>query len=54
MKRIDDYLLEQMGAAIEKKQELELQLMIAEKEYQAIQAAYRAYVDTIKEANGND
>lgn len=42
MKHVEEYLLEQMAAAIEKKQELELQLLIAEKEYEAIRAAYRA------------
>lgn len=42
MKHIEDFLLEAMGKAIEKKQEAQLQLMIAEQEYEAIQAAYRA------------
>lgn len=42
MKHIENYLLGEMAAAIERKQEAELQLIIAEKEYAAIQAAYRA------------
>jgi hypothetical protein len=42
MKHIEEYLLEEMSKAIEKKQELELQLMIAEREYESIRAAYRA------------
>ena len=43
MKRFEDTILEEMTKVMEKKQELELQLMIAEKEYAALQAAYRAY-----------
>lgn len=43
MKRFEDLMLEEMAKAMEKKQELELQLMIAQKEYDALQAAYRAY-----------
>lgn len=42
MKHIENYLLTELAAAIEKKQQAELELMIAEKEYEAIQAAYRA------------
>ena len=43
MTNVEQYLLEQMTEVMEKKHELELQLMIAEQEYAAIQAAYRAY-----------
>lgn len=42
MKHIEEYLLNEMAAAIERKQEAELQLIIAEKEYEAIRAAYQA------------
>lgn len=48
MKQFEDLLLEEMSRAIEKKQELELQLMIAQKEYEAAQAAYRAYKEALK------
>lgn len=43
MKPIEDFLLQEMSKAIQKKQELELQLILAEKEYAAIRAAYKAY-----------
>lgn len=43
MKRIEDLLLEEMSKAIEKKAEAELQLIIAEREYKALQAAYKAF-----------
>ena len=49
MKHIEDFLLNEMAAAIERKQEAELQLIIAEKEYAAIQAAYRALKNSDKE-----
>lgn len=45
MKHIEEILLEEMVSAIEKKQEAELRLIIAEKEYAAIQAAYKAYIE---------
>lgn len=41
---MEKFLLEEMAKAMEKKQELELQLMIAEKEYKALKAAYNAYI----------
>lgn len=47
MKHIEKYLLEEMSKAIEKKQELELQLLIAEKEYESIRAAYRAHMSVV-------
>lgn len=50
MKHIEEFLLNEMTRAIHKKQELELQLMIAEKEYQAIQASYRALKGGSEEA----
>ena len=50
MKHIEEYLLEEMSKAIEKKQELELQLMIAEKEWESIRAAYRALKGCQEEA----
>lgn len=43
MKQVENFLLEEMSKVIEKKQELELQLILAEKEYEAIRAAYKAY-----------
>ena len=42
MKRAENVLLEEMSKLIEKKQELELQLILAEKEYAAIKRAYKA------------
>lgn len=42
MKQVENVMLEEMSKLIEKKQELELQLMIAEKEYEAIRRAYKA------------
>ena len=43
MKHVEEFLLEEMTKAIEKKQELELQLLLAEEEYKSLRAAYRAY-----------
>ena len=43
MKRIEEFLFEEMTKVMEKKQELELQLLIAEQEYEAIKAALKAY-----------
>ena len=42
MKHIDDYLLEQMAEAMERKQEAELKLIIAEREYEALLKEYKA------------
>ena len=42
MKQAENVLLEEMSKPIEKKQELELQLILAEKEYAAIKRAYKA------------
>lgn len=42
LKKVENVMLEEMSKLIEKKQELELQLMIAEKEYAAIRRAYKA------------
>ena len=47
MEHIEAFLLDEMSKAIEKKQELELQLLIAEKEYEAIRAAYRAHMGVV-------
>lgn len=42
MKQIEDVLLDNLSKAIEKKNELELQLLLAEKEVKAMRAAYKA------------
>ena len=47
MKHIEDFLFEELSKAIEKKNEIEVQLLIAEKEYQAVRAAYQAYKQQI-------
>lgn len=49
MKQIEKTLFDEMTLAIEKKQELELQLMIAQRECAALEAAYKAYVCATKE-----
>lgn len=41
---IEKYLFDEMTKAMELKNELELQLLIAEQEYEKVQAAYRAYL----------
>lgn len=46
MEQIKTYLLQEMTKALEKQNELELQLMIAKKEYNAISKAYKAYVES--------
>ena len=43
MKHIEDFLFDELTKAIEKKNELELQLMLAEKECKALKAALTAY-----------
>ena len=45
MKDMEKYLFDEMTKAIENKHELELRLLIAEKECQALQAAYKAFID---------
>jgi uncharacterized protein (DUF3084 family) len=47
MKHIEDFLFEEMEKAKAKKNELELEFAIAEKEYQALRAAYQAYKQQI-------
>lgn len=44
MTKTEKYLLDEMTKAMELKNELELQLLIAEQEYEKVQAAYRAYL----------
>ena len=44
MDKIQEYLFQQMTEVIERKNQLELDLMIAEKDYQATKSAYEAYV----------
>ena len=43
MEKIEEYLFNEMVKAMEKKNVLELQLIIAEEELQRIRAAYKAY-----------
>jgi hypothetical protein len=43
MDRIETMLFDELTKAIEKKQQAEMELLIAEREYSAIQAAYRSY-----------
>lgn len=47
---MEKLLFDAMVAASEKKNQLELQLLIAAREYKQLQAAYKAYI----EAGGND
>ena len=51
---MEELLFKAMAEAMEKKQELELQLIIAQRECAALEAAYRAYVCANKEVNGNE
>lgn len=50
MTKTEKYLLDEMTKAMELKNELQLQLLIAEQEYESIKAAYLAYLG----GNGND
>lgn len=45
MKEIENYLFEEMTKAMEKCNEAELQHMIAEQEFKAVSAAYRAFMN---------
>lgn len=49
MKHIEEYLFNEMVKAMEKKNVLELQLIIAEEELERIRAAYKAYKNSDKE-----
>lgn len=43
MKLIEEVILQELAEVIERKNQLELELQIAEAEYKAILAAYKAY-----------
>lgn len=44
MKPFEEYLLEELTKAAEKRDECSIQLNIAQKEYEAIRAAYQAFM----------
>ena len=52
MKNIETNLLNELCAAIEKKQELQLQLIIAEREVEELRETYRAYKEKEDGNNG--
>lgn len=49
MKLIEEVILQELAEVIERKNQLELELQIAEAEYKAILAAYKGYKGVDKE-----